>query len=320
MSNEAVGTGLQTRFKQNISLWKRSFGRYWQLYLLLIPVIANYIIFHYVPMYGIQIAFKSFSLMDGIIGSSWIGFDHFMRFFGAHNFWSIIFNTLILSLLSIGIGFPFAIMLALILNEIRSKRISEGLQVIFVAPNFISTVVVVGMLIAFTSPSNGIVNILLTRLGIIEQGIYFSRLEEWFRPLHVITGLWANTGWSSIIFLAALSTIDTELYEAASIDGASRFKQLIYITLPALMPTIMIQLILRAGRVMNVGFERVLLMQNPGNIMVSRIISTFVYERGIQQQQYDFATAVGLFNSVINLILLLYINRMARKCSQASLW
>jgi putative aldouronate transport system permease protein len=175
-------------------------------------------------------------------------------------------------------------------------------------------------MIAFTSPSSGIVNIILTRLGIIEQGIYFSRLEEWFRPLHVITGLWANTGWASIIFLAALSTIDPQLYEAAAIDGASRFKQLIYITLPALMPTIVIQLILRAGRVMNVGFERVLLMQNPGNIMSSRIISTFVYERGITQQQYDFATAVGLFNAVINLILLLYLNRMARKYSQASLW
>ena len=173
---------------------------------------------------------------------------------------------------------------------------------------------------AFTAPSNGIVNILLTRMGIIEQGIYFTRLEEWFRPLHVITGLWANTGWSSIIYLAALSTIDTELYEAASIDGANRLHQLVYITLPSLLPTIMIQLILRAGRVMSVGFERVLLMQNPGNLGTSQIISTFVFQRGISAQQYDYATAIGLFNSVINLILLLYINRMARKYSQASLW
>ena len=300
--------------------WKRSFSNYWQLYLLLIPVIANFVIFHYVPMSGIQIAFKDFTLKDGVWGSEWIGFDHFERFFGAYNFWTILGNTLILSVISLAFSFPLSIALALVLNEIRVKRLNSTLQTIFFAPHFVSTVVVVGMMQAFLSPDNGIVNILLEKIGLIEEGIYFTRLQEWFRPMYVISGLWQNMGWNAAIYISALSAIDQTLYEAADIDGASRWQQLWKITLPSIWPTIIIQLILKVGHIMSVGYEKVLLMQESTNLNVSQIISTFVYEKGIQAQQYDYATAIGLFNSVVNLIVLLVVNRIAKKRSEVSLF
>lgn len=300
--------------------WAKSFRNYWQLYLLLIPVIANFIIFHYVPMTGIQIAFKDFSLKDGVWGSEWLGFDHFQRFFGAYNFWEILGNTLILSVISLCFSFPLSIALALMLNEIRVKRLNSTLQTIFFAPHFVSTVVVVGMMQAFLSPNNGIVNILLEKVGLIEEGIYFTRLQEWFRPMYVISGLWQNMGWNAAIYISALSAIDTSLYEAADIDGANRWQQLWRITIPSIWPTIIIQLILKVGHIMSVGYEKVLLMQETTNLGVSQIISTFVYEKGIQAQQYDYATAIGLFNSVVNLIVLLVVNRIAKKRSEVSLF
>ena len=206
------------------------------------------------------------------------------------------------------------------LNEIRIKRLNSTLQTIFFAPHFVSTVVVVGMLQAFLSPSNGIVNILLQKIGLIEEGVYFTRLEEWFRPMYIISGLWQNVGWSSAIYISALSAIDTTMYEAASIDGASRWQQLWRITLPSIWPTIVIQLILKMGHIMSVGYEKVLLMQTSTNLNVSQIISTFVYEKGISSQQYDYATAIGLFNAVINLAVLLLVNYIAKKRSNESLW
>lgn len=300
--------------------WVKSFRNYWQLYLLLIPVIANFIIFHYIPMTGIQIAFKDFSLKDGVWGSEWIGFDHFERFFTAYNFWQILGNTLILSVISLVFSFPLSIALALMLNEIRVKRLNSTLQTIFFAPHFVSTVVVVGMMQAFLSPNNGIVNILLEKIGLIEEGIYFTRLQEWFRPMYVISGLWQNMGWNAAIYISALSAIDTSLYEAADIDGANRWQQLWQITIPSIWPTIIIQLILKVGHIMSVGYEKVLLMQETTNLGVSQIISTFVYEKGIQAQQYDYATAIGLFNAVVNLIVLLVVNRIAKKRSEVSLF
>lgn len=306
--------------KKLCASWKRSFKKYWQLYILLIPVVLNFIIFHYVPMTGIQIAFKDFTLADGIWGSEWIGWDHFERFFNAYNFWDILKNTLVLSLLSLAFSFPLSICLALVLNEIQHKKLNSSLQTVFFAPHFISTVVVVGMLQAFLSPGTGIVNVLLQNLGVIEEGIYFTRLEEWFIPTYIISGLWQNMGWNAAIYLSALTAIDTELYDAAAVDGASKWQQLTRITLPCLMPTIVIQLILKCGHIMSVGYEKVLLMQTSTTLGVSQIISTFVYEKGIQSQQYDYATAIGLFNSVINLIMLLIVNRMAKKRSDVSLW
>lgn len=300
--------------------WVKSFRNYWQLYLLLIPVVANFVLFHYIPMTGVQIAFKDFTLIEGVWGSAWIGFDHFIRFFKSYNFWTILSNTLILSLLSLAFSFPLSICLALMLNEIRQKKLNSALQTVFFAPHFVSTVVVVGMLQAFLAPDNGIVNILLKNLGIIEEGIYFTRLEEWFRPTYIISGLWQNMGWSAAIYLSALSAIDTTLYEAADIDGASKWQQLWRITIPCIWPTIIIQLILKCGHIMSVGYEKVLLMQTSTNLGVSEIISTYVYEKGLQSQQYDYGTAIGLFNSVINLLMLLLVNRIAKKRSEVSLF
>lgn len=310
----------RARCMKGLRAWKKSFSRYWQLYLLLIPVVANFVIFHYMPMSGIQIAFKEFTIRDGVWGSDWVGFEHFTRFFNSYNFWSLLGNTLILSLLSLAFSFPFSIALALMLNEIRYKRLNSTLQTVFFAPHFVSTVVVVGMMQAFLSPDSGIINVLLMKLGIIEEGIYFSRLEEWFRPLYIISGLWQNVGWNAVIYLSALTAIDPALYEAASIDGASRWQQLWRITLPCIWPTIVIQLILKCGHIMSVGYEKVLLMQKSTNLGVSQIISTYVYEKGIGAEQYDYATAIGLFNAVINLLVLLLVNRIAKKRSDVSLW
>ena len=311
---------LKARGSKLLHEWMKSLGRYWQLYLLLIPVVANFVIFHYVPMTGIQIAFKDFMLNLGTWGSEWIGFEHFERFFNAYNFWTILSNTLILSVVSLAFSFPLSVGLALLLNEIRHKKLNSALQTIFIAPHFVSTVVVVGMMQAFLSPETGVINIILEKLGFIEEGIYFTRLEQWFRPMYIISGIWQNLGWNAIIYLSALSAIDTSLYEAASIDGASRWQQLWRITLPCIWPTIVIQLILKCGHIMSVGYEKVLLMQTSTNLNVSEIISTFVYMKGIKSQQYDYATAIGLFNAVINLIVLLSVNRIAKKRSEVSLF
>ena len=283
-------------------------------------MVANFVIFHYMPMGGIQIAFKDFMLNKGVWGSEWIGFEHFERFFGAYNFWTILGNTLSLSVLSLVISFPLSISLALLLNEIRHKKLNSTLQTIFIAPHFVSTVVVIGMMQAFLSPETGVVNILLKNAGAIEEGIYFTRLEQWFRPMYIISDIWQNLGWSAIIYLSALTAIDTSLYEAAAIDGASRWQQLWRITIPCIWPTIIIQLILKVGHIMSVGYEKVLLMQQSTNLGVSQIISTFVYEQGIAARQYDYATAIGLFNAVINLVVLLIVNRIAKKRSNVSLF
>ena len=311
---------LRLKLRSEGRSWKKSLMSYWQLYLLLIPVVLNFVLFHYVPMAGIQIAFKDFTLIEGIWDSAWIGFEHFIRFFNAYNFWTILSNTLILSVLSLAFSFPLSICLALMINEIRHKKLNSTLQTIFFAPHFVSTVVVVGMMQAFLSPENGIINILLMKIGVIEEGIYFTRLEEWFRPMYIISGIWQNVGWNAAIYISALSAIDTTLYEAADIDGASKWQQLWRITIPCIWPTIIIQLILKVGHIMSVGYEKVLLMQTSTNLGVSEIISTFVYEKGIQSQQYDYATAIGLFNSVVNLIVLLLVNRIAKKRSEVSLF
>ena len=277
MNKEKASLGI--RFKKKLQdeahLWKRSLGRYWQLYLLLIPVVLNFVIFHYVPMGGIQIAFKNFTISEGVWGCAWAGFEHFQRFFSAYNFWQILGNTLILSVVSLAFSFPLSICLALVLNEIQHKKLNSTLQTIFFVPHFVSTVVVVGMLQAFLSPESGIVNILLMKLGVIQEGIYFTRLEEWFRPMYIISGLWQNMGWNAAIYLSALTAIDPELYDAAAVDGANKWKQLTRITIPCIWPTIVIQLILKVGHIMSVGYEKVLLMQTSTNMGVSQIISTF---------------------------------------------
>ncbi|MDD3335307.1 MAG: ABC transporter permease subunit [Eubacteriales bacterium] len=304
-------TGLRT-FNKSLKL-------NYQLYLLLIPVIINFIIFAYVPMTGVQIAFKDYSIRKGIWGSAWCGFEHFERLFTSANFAPIFWNTLILSVLNMLFSFPIPIILALLLNEIN-HRVSGAFQTIFIIPHFVSVVVVVGILVAFCSPSTGVINVLLKRLNLIDESIYFTRMSQYFRPSYIISGIWQSVGWDAVIYISALSAIDPTIYEAASIDGASRFKQLLKITIPSVLPTIIIMLILKSGKIMSVGYEKVYLMQTTTTLDVSEVISTYVYKKGIGKQEFDYATAVGLFDSVINLSLLAIVNRISKKVSEVSLW
>ena len=241
-----------------VTRWKRGFrremNRYWDLYLLLVPVVLYFIIFKFWPMYGVQIAFKDFSPSKGIFDSPWVGFKHFLRFFNSFNFWDILRNTITISFYQLIAGFPIPILLALVLNEMRNAKFKKLLQTVTYAPHFLSTVVLVGMLTAFLNPSTGLVNRVIEMLG--GEAINFMAEESWFSSLYVWSGVWQNAGWGTIIYMASLSSIDVQLYEAATIDGASRFKKLLHVTLPSIVPTAVTMLILDCGRIMNIGFER----------------------------------------------------------------
>ena len=300
--------------------WKRALGKYWQLYLLLVPVIAYYVIFKYVPMLGAQIAFRNFKFSKGIWGSQWVGLKHFTRFFSTYNSLTIISNTFILSFLQLIFCFPIPIILALIFNEIRSARFKKSMQTITYAPHFISTIVVVGMLMSLCSPSTGVINKLLVTLGLTDEPLYLMGRAEYFRMMYIISGIWKDSGWNAIIFISALSAIDVSLYEAAKVDGASRWQQLIKITLPCILPTIIIMLILECGRVLNIGFEKVYAMQTDLNLSVSEVISTHTYKLGLEKLQYDYATAIGLFNSLVSFIMLITVNWISKRVTETSLW
>lgn len=298
--------------------WGKSLRRYWQLYLLVLPVLAYFIIFKFWPMYGVQIAFRNYSPTAGFLESEWVGFEHFERFFSSFNFEIVLKNTLFLSFFLLLASFPAPILLALLINEIQNKYFKKALQTITYAPHFLSTVVMVSMLVAFVDVDTGVINNVLRAFGM--EPVDFISDPAWFRPLYVISDIWKGAGWGSIIYLSALSSISPQLYEAARIDGASRIKQLWYVTLPCLMPTIVLMLIMDCGRIMNVGFEKVLLMQNSLNIDASEVISTYVYKIGVGQMQFSYSTAIDLFNSVINLIMLLTVNAISKKVSNSSLF
>ncbi|MDI6618425.1 MAG: ABC transporter permease subunit [Clostridiales bacterium] len=290
----------------------------YDLYLLLLPSFIYVIIFHYYPLYGLQIAFKDFIPTKGIWGSPWVGFEHLKRFFNSYYFWTLIKNTLGISLYSLIVGFPIPIILALMLNEVKSNFFKKLVQTVTYAPHFISTVVMVGIILAFLSPTSGILNTLIKFLG--GEPIAFMQKPEWFKTIYVFTGVWQGAGWGSIIYLAALAGIDPQLHEAALMDGATRLQRIWYINIPGILPTIVILLILRSGSIMNVGFEKVFLMQNQLNMEASDVISTYVYRSGLLQAQYSFSSAVGLFNSVINCFLLVIVNSITRKIGETSLW
>ncbi|WP_256992218.1 sugar ABC transporter permease [Paenibacillus sp. XY044] len=298
-------------------LWSQMAKRY-DLYLMLLVPIAWYLIFHYGPLYGLQIAFKNFNPAKGIIGSSWVGFDHFERFFDSYYFGRLLWNTLSINLFSLLIAFPISIVLALIVNEIRSKSFSKLLQNITFIPHFISVVVIVGILNVFLSPTTGPINTLIEAFG--GSPIRFLEEAGWFKTIFIGSNIWQNMGWQSIIYIAALSGINPQLYEAAKMDGASRLRRVWHISLPGIVPVIVIMLILDIGHFMDIGFEKILLMQNNLNLEASDVISTFVYTTGILKGEYSYTAAIGLFNSVINLVLLLMVNRFARKTSETSLW
>lgn len=299
--------------------WKR-IGRNWGLYLLLLPALVLLILFAYKPMYGVVIAFKNYKNSLGILGSPWADplFKNFQRFFNSYQCGATIRNTLRLSLYSLAVGFPIPIILALMINQITAMRFRRAFQTILYLPHFISTVVMVGLLLIWLSPSSGLVGAFYRLLGKDAPNVMTS--ASGFPSIYVWSDIWQHAGWDSIVFLAALSSIDPTLYEAATVDGATRWQKMRYIDLPLLMATACIMLILRAGNLMNVGFEKVFLMQNDLNMSTSEIIATYVYKMGLRNSQYAVSTAVNLFNNLINFGLLLLVNCITRKLGETSLW
>ena len=296
----------------------RRIARNWELYLFLIPTIAYFLIFRYYPMYGIQIAFRNFKSTKGILGSQWVGLRNFERFFSATDFWQLLNNTLSVSIGTLLCSFPVPILLALFLNQLPSKRYKKIVQTVIYAPHFISTVVLVGIISLFFSPSSGIVNFIIQWLG--GTPIHFMGQASWFRPLYIGSDIWQNAGWGSILYLAALASISPELHEAAVVDGANKFQRILHVDLPGILPTIVVMFILNSGKVMSVGFEKAYLMQTSLNLSASEIIATYVYKRGLLQAQFSFSTAVGLFESLANLILILTMNFISKKVTDSSLF
>jgi putative aldouronate transport system permease protein len=303
--------------KQNISklLWR---DRY--LYLLLIPAVLYYIIFKFAPLYGIQIAFKDYKMNLGIWGSEWVGLENFHRLFRSSMFYRVFRNTLTLNIYSLVFGFPAPIILALMLNEIRSMRYKRIVQSVVYIPHFFSWVVLSGMVANLLSPSHGIINVILKSITGMKEGIYFLADSKWWPIVFVATGIWKEVGWGTIIYLAAISGIDPQLYEAAIIDGAGKFRQIISITLPSISATIVIQLILRMGSMMDVGMEPVLLMSNEVVRDVADVFSTYIYRQGVQRTQYSMTTAMGLFQTVVSAILLLSTNAIAKRINGEGIW
>ena len=304
------------RKKRSGVLHKIALSRY--LYLFLLPSLIYLIIFHYMPIYGVQIAFKRFMPTKGIWGSPWVGAANFRRFFSSYYFERILTNTIKLSLYNLIAGFPFPVMMALLFNEIRSTKMKKLVQTVSYVPHFISVIVLVGMVNLFFGQTTGLINTVRRNMGL--ETIGFLNEPKYFASMYVWSGIWQHAGWNAIIYIAALSGIDPELHEAAQIDGASRLKRIWYINLPGILPTVIIMFILDAGKIMSLGFEKIYLMQNAMNISASQVISTFVYESGMLDMDYGFASAVDLFNNVVNIALLLLVNQLARRVSQTSLF
>lgn len=303
--------------KKWLDMVKSDFKKNYWIYAIALPGILYYIIFRYVPMYGIVIAFKDFSAGLGITGSPWVGFKHFIDFFDSFYFARVLRNTIMLNLYLILFGFPAPIILALSLNELRGKYLKRSVQTITYLPHFISSVVICGMIVDFTS-ANGIITYIINAFG----GEYKNLLHEkdFFKTIYVASDIWQTFGWSSIIYLAAMSGLDTQLYEAAKVDGANKFKQLIHITLPGIAPTIIIMFIMRLGQVMSLGADKIILLYNPVVYETADIISSFVYRRGLVDSDYSFSTAVEMFNSLINCVLIYVSNLISRKCGETSLF
>lgn len=287
------------------------------IYIMFLPVLAYYLIFHYKPMYGAIIAFKDFTPIKGIMGSEWIGFKNFVDFFTSFYFWRVFKNTLVISFSTLIFGFPAPIILALLINELKSKIFSRTVQTITYMPHFISLVVICGIIRTFTMDT-GIINDIIAFFG--GQRVTLLSQPNMFVPIYVISGIWQEVGWGSIIYLAAMAGIDQELYEAAKIDGAGRWKQTLHVTLPGIAPTIIILLILRMGSLLNVGFEKIILLYSPATYETADVISSFVYRKGLQEFNWSFSSAVGLFNQVINFILLICTNWISKKVNESSLW
>jgi len=312
-------TGAVTRAKLG---WPQQFWhavkKDWRLYSLLVLPLLHYIIFNYIPMYGVIIAFRRYQPGGPVYGSQWVGFRYFQMFLRDAGFWRAFRNNLIISIEYLVISFPFPIVFALLLNELKNLRFKRFVQTVSYLPHFISTVIVVGMIKEILSPSIGIVNMVLKNLT--GNTINFVSEPKWFRTIYIASGIWQQLGWNSIIYLAALSNINPELYEAARIDGASRYQQIKYVTIPGILPTVMVLLILNIGNLMSVGFEKILLLYSPLTYETADVISTFLYRLGLINNNYSLGAAVGLCNSIIGVILLTTANFLSRKLTESSLW
>ena len=292
--------------------------RNWILYLLILPVIIYYVVFSYAPMYGVVLAFKDYKIKKGILGSPWVGLKNFEKFFGTYHFERVITNTLEINLYNLLVGFPIPVIFALFLNYLKNTKLKKTVQMVSYAPYFISTVVICGMISIFTNMDTGVFNTLRGLLGM--ASVDFMGKEEWFKDIYVWTGVWQSMGWSAIIYMSALSGVDPQLHEAAIIDGATKLQRMRYVDLPGIKPTIIMLLILQLGSMMSLGFDKAYLLQNSLNLPESEIISTYVYKQGLVSADYAYSTAVGLFNNVINLLLLVLSNGIAKKVTKESLF
>lgn len=288
------------------------------LYILFLPTILYFFIFAYMPLYGLIIAFKSYNPYQGILKSPWVGMQYFKDFLNSIYFWRLITNTITINLYDLAVGFPAPIILALMINEVKNNVYKRTVQTIIYLPHFISVVVLAGMMVSFLSPSSGIINMFIKALG--GNPVHFLAEPGWFKSVYVWSGVWQGAGWGSIIYLASLAGIDIELYEAATVDGANGWHKLKYITIPGIIPTIIIMLILRIGSLFSIGFEKIILLYNPLTYKTADVISTYVYRRGILGADFSYSTAIGLFNAVINFIMLVLFNKFSRKISETSLW
>ena len=304
----------------NYKLLSKRILRHWELYLFLIPAIVYLLVMHYGPMYGVIISFQDYKPRKGISGSEWVGLKHFIRLFDMANFGTYMKNTLILSFYSLLASFPLPIILALAMNTSKYRRVAKIVQTITYAPHFISMVVVVSMINVIFAPTTGIVSGLLNNLRIIDGPLQTLMTADAFPHLYVWSGVWQSLGWDSIIYMGALSSVDDSLHEAALIDGATKWQRIIHIDLAMILPTVVIMMILRSGSILSVGFEKVFLMQNDLNLARSEIISTYTYKMGISQGQYSFSSAIGLFNSVINFVMVILVNFISKKVTETSLW
>lgn len=299
------------------SILTKELSRNYQLYLMILPAIIIVFIFNYIPMYGVQLAFKDYVVSKGIWGSEWVGLKHIKRFINSPYSWKLMWNTLSLNLYGF-LGFPVPIIIALILNEITSKYYKRTIQTIICAPNFISTVVMVGIIFLFTNESKGAINNILEILGF--KRIAFMAEEKWFRTVYVVSGIWQGAGWSSILYVSALSGVDQGIHEAAIIDGANRLQRIWHVDLASIKPTIVITMLMSLGSMLGVGFEKVYMMQLPLNLDVSEVIATYTYKIAFEGGSFSYSTAIGLFLNIVNLILLTLFNYIAKRTTDTSLW
>ncbi|WP_262676293.1 ABC transporter permease [Paenibacillus sp. J5C2022] len=298
--------------------WWVSYYKQKYLVLLFVPAIIYYIVFQYLPIYGIMIAFKDYRFSEGIWGSQWVGLEHFRDLFSLGSFWEVFRNTIVISFYKLIFGFPAPIILALLLNEVRHVLFKRTVQTISYMPHFLSWVVIAGLFVQFLSPSIGPINIFLQSIGL--KPIYFLADPSWFRGVLVASDIWKDVGWGTIIYLAALTSINPELYEASTVDGANRIQNIFYITLPSMLPVITIMFIFAVGKIVNDDFDQIFNMYNPAVYSVGDVLSTYTYRRGMVEMEYSFATAVGLFKNVIAFVLIVMTNALAKKWNDYGLW